>query len=85
MGESRSIKIGLPTGYYQTNVTYTSTYVLDAEYKYDICRSIHQYFEISTRMPGSILIGIANSSKEYRNRDLLPTNSGGNDSLLEHL
>lgn len=82
LGENRSVHIGLPKDYFQSSTSYASTYVLDAEYKYDICRSMHQYFEISTRMPGTIMIGIANVSRETRNRDLLPSNFGGSDSLF---
>ncbi|MEL7122886.1 MAG: alpha/beta hydrolase-fold protein [Bacteroidota bacterium] len=82
LGETRSVTIGLPSGYYNSNKTYGSLYVLDAENKYNICRAAHQFFEISTRIPGSIMVAIANSSKENRNRDLLPPNFGGSDSLF---
>ena len=40
---------------------------------------MHQFFEISTSIPGTIMIGIENSSKKNRNRDLLPSNFGGSD------
>ena len=41
LGEERLIRIGLPKDYHESDGTYTSVYVLDADYKYDICRSIH--------------------------------------------
>ncbi len=82
LGEMRSIRIGLPKAYYESDKIYSAIYVLDAEYKYQICRSMHQFFEISTSIPGTIMIGIENSSKKNRNRDLLPSNFGGSDSLF---
>ena len=82
LGEMRSITVGLPGNYKTSTASYETIYVLDAEYKYDICRSSHKYFEISTRLPGTIMIGIANSSKENRLRDLLPSNFQGQDSVF---
>jgi|GEM_PF-3788774 len=82
LGEKRSITIGLPRNYQTSDQAYACLYVLDAEYKYDISRSIHQFFEISTQLPNTIIIGISNSSKESRNRDLLPSNFQGKDSLF---
>ena len=82
LGENRKISISLPGDYHQSESNYSTVYVLDAEYKYDICRSMHQFFEISTRLPKTIMIGIANLSRESRNRDLLPSNWEGQDSLF---
>ncbi len=82
LGERREITIGLPGDYFNSETEYESVYVLDAEYKYDICRSIHRYFEISTRMSKSVIVGISNSSQQNRIRDLLPPNFQGNDSLF---
>ena len=82
LNEQRTVRIGLPSEYYSSDSDYASVYVLDAEYRFDICRSMHRYFEIATRMPKSIMIGIANLSKETRNRDMLPPNFGGTDSLF---
>lgn len=80
LGEMRSVTIGLPKDYNESNQIYGSVYVLDAEYKYDIHRSIHKFFEISTQLPSTIMVGISNSSKENRIRDLLPSNFQGSDS-----
>lgn len=82
LSEDRVIKIGLPSAYFETNDSFSSIYVLDAEYKYDVCRSSQQYLEISTRIPNSVLIGIANLSRDSRNRDLLPSTFDGIDSLF---
>ncbi|MEN0048094.1 MAG: alpha/beta hydrolase-fold protein [Bacteroidota bacterium] len=83
LSESRSIQIGLPSNYYETKDSFSTLYTLDAEYRYDICRSSQNYLEISTRIPNTIIIGISNLSRATRNRDLLPKNYGGRDSLFQ--
>ena len=82
LSEERSIRIGLPYGYFESADDYSVLYIMDAEYRYDFCRATQQYLAISTRIPNSIMIGIQNLSRETRNRDLLPTNFGGKDSLF---
>lgn len=82
LSEDRTIKIGLPYGYFEAEEDFSVLYILDAEYRYDYCRSAQQYLAISTRIPNSILVGISNISRETRNRDLLPSHFGGQDSLF---
>ncbi|NET35822.1 MAG: alpha/beta hydrolase [Cyanothece sp. SIO1E1] len=82
LSEERSIRIGLPYGYFESADDYSVLYIMDAEYRYDFCRAAQQYLGISTRIPNSIMIGISNLSRETRNRDLLPSNFGGKDSLF---
>lgn len=82
LGEERRIQIGLPLGYFESDDAFSTLYIMDAEYRYDVCRSIQQYLGISTRIPPTILVGIQNLSRETRNRDMLPPNFGGTDSLF---
>ncbi|MEM6319757.1 MAG: alpha/beta hydrolase-fold protein [Bacteroidota bacterium] len=82
LSEYRTIKVGLPSNYFNSTESFNSIYTFDAEYKFDIHRASQKYLEISTRIPNSILIGINNISRETRNRDLLPKNFEGHDSLF---
>lgn len=82
LSEERSIRIGLPHGYFESEEDFSVLFVLDAEYRYDFCRAAQQYLGISTRIPSSILVGISNISRDTRNRDLLPSHFGGQDSLF---
>ncbi|NRB47808.1 MAG: alpha/beta hydrolase [Saprospiraceae bacterium] len=82
LSEERSIRIGLPYGYFESEDDYSVLYIMDAEYRYDFCRAAQQYLGISTRIPNTIMVGIRNLSRETRNRDLLPSNFGGKDSLF---
>lgn len=82
LSENRTIKIGVPHNYFESKDTFSTLYILDAEYRYDFCRSTQQYLGISTRIPNTIIVGIPNLSPITRNRDLLPSNFGGVDSLF---
>lgn len=75
--EERQIYVSLPAGYDTTTTGLPVVYVLDAEYRFAIAQSIAAYFSITTRMPPFVLIGIANPTKEARQRDYLPKSYGG--------
>src|SRR5882762_7890217 len=75
--EQRPIYVALPGGYDTLTSNLPVIYVLDAEYRFGIAQSIQSYFYLTTRIPQAILIGIANPSKEARQRDYLPNSYGG--------
>ena len=77
LNEERQIYVSLPTGYDTLSSRLPVVYVLDAEYRFGIAQSIQSYFNITTRIPKAILIGIANPTKEARQRDYLPSSYGG--------
>jgi predicted alpha/beta superfamily hydrolase len=77
LNETRQIYVSLPPGYDTITSKIPVIYVLDAEYRFGIAQSIQSYFNITTRIPKAILVGIANPKKETRQRDLLPTSYGG--------
>ena len=75
--EQRQIYVSLPDGYDTLTSNLPVIYVLDAEYRFGIAQSIQSYFNITPRLPRAILIGIANPTKETRQRDYLPKAYGG--------
>ncbi|HZY80796.1 MAG TPA: alpha/beta hydrolase-fold protein, partial [Cyclobacteriaceae bacterium] len=75
--EQRQIFVSLPVGYDTMSAQLPVIYVLDAEYRFDVAQSIFTYFSISTKIPKAILIGVANPTREARQRDYLPENRGG--------
>lgn len=75
--EQRKIYLSLPAGYDTVTTKLPVIYVLDAEYRFGIAQSIQAYFNITTKIPNAILIGIANPAKETRQRDYLPKSYGG--------
>lgn len=77
LNEERQIYIYLPPGYDTLTSRLPVIYVLDAEYRFGIAQSIQAYFNITTRIPQTILVGIANPTKESRQRDYLPPAYGG--------
>jgi predicted alpha/beta superfamily hydrolase len=77
LNEQRQIYVSLPDGYDTLTSNLPVIYVLDAEYRFGIAQSIQSYFNITTRIPRAILIGIANPTKETRQRDYLPKAYGG--------
>ncbi|HEY1063343.1 MAG TPA: alpha/beta hydrolase-fold protein [Daejeonella sp.] len=77
LGEERNLYISLPPGYDTINTKLPVIYVLDAEYRFGIAQSIQTYFNITTKIPPAILVGIANPTKEARSRDYLPQSYGG--------
>ncbi|GAB5408526.1 MAG: hypothetical protein BalsKO_08910 [Balneolaceae bacterium] len=90
LDEERQIYISLPAGYDTLSTKLPVIYVLDAEYRFGIAQSIQSYFNITTRIPQAILVGIANPSREARERNYLPTSYGGEahnftDFLIQEL
>ncbi len=86
MGEERKLYISLPHNYESIEDELPVVYVLDAEYRFNIAQSIQSYFGITTRIPPAILVGIANPSRDTRNRDLLPESYGGEaDQFIEFI
>lgn len=75
--EERPIYISLPSGYDTVTSKLPVIYVLDAEYRFGIAQSILSYFNITTRIPRAILVGVANPTKESRQRDYQPASYGG--------
>jgi len=75
--EERQIYISVPPGYDTITAKLPVIYVLDAEYRFGIAQSIQSYFNLTTRIPRAILVGIANPTKESRQRDYLPASYGG--------
>jgi predicted alpha/beta superfamily hydrolase len=76
LNEQRQIYVSLPDGY-DTLSNLSVVYVLDAEYRFAVAQSIRSYFSITTRIPRTILIGIANPTRQARQRDYLPKSYGG--------
>jgi len=77
LNEERQIYIYLPPGYDTLTFKLPVIYVLDAEYRFGIAQSIQSYLNITTRIPKAILVGMANPTKESRQRDYLPESYGG--------
>ena len=77
LNETREVYISLPTGHDTSHSEFPVVYVLDAEYRFAIAQAIHSYFNITTRMPQSILVGITNYSNETRTRDFFSKKHGG--------
>ena len=77
LNEERPIYISLPPGYDTLTSNIPVIYVLDAEYRFGVAQSIQSYFYITTKIPQAILVGIANPSKEGRQRNYLPPSYGG--------
>ena len=77
LDEKREIYVALPRGYDTLSKKLPVIYVLDAEYRFELAKSIHSYFGITTRTPRAILIGVANPSQDTRVMNLLPNSYGG--------
>ena len=77
LNEERQIYIHLPQGYDTLTSRLPVIYVLDAEYRFGVAQSIQSYFNFTTKIPPAILVGIANPTKESRQRDYLPSSYGG--------
>ena len=84
--EERELYISLPSNYDSNEEDLPVVYVLDAEYRFNIAQSIQTYFGLSPQIPSAILVGIANPSRDIRNRDLLPDSYGGEaDQFVEFI
>lgn len=75
--EQRELYVSLPLGYDTMNSKLSVVYVLDAEYRFAVSQSVQTYLNVTTKIPRTILIGIANPTREARQRDYLPKSYGG--------
>lgn len=75
--EERDILIQLPESYYTSKKKYPLLLVLDAEYRFNVTHGIYDYIRYWKGLPEMIFVGIPNSNRAARNRDLLPASYGG--------
>lgn len=75
IGETREIWIGLPTSYDSTK-TYSTLYVLDAEWRFDITYALSkELFESHGKVPELIVVGIPQIDWPHRKMDMTFTSS----------
>ena len=77
LNEEREILISLPPKYNEHKQNYPIVFVMDAEFLFDLTRSISHFMAIEEYMPYSIIIGITNNSV-HDNRYKMDSEIDGN-------
>ena len=93
LGETRTLHIGLPKDYEQSDERYPVLFVLDAGMNFPVTAAMVRYLAAYGTIPEMIVVGVENLSQETRNRDFTPTayrgsghryaTSGGADRFLK--
>lgn len=75
IGDTREIWIGLPNGY-DSSKTYSTLYLLDAEWRFDITYALSkELFESHGKVPELIVVGIPQIDWPHRKMDMTFTSS----------
>ncbi len=82
LGEEKEIYISLPHKYQEHVQNYPVVYVLEAEYLFDATKTITDYMASRSKMPESIVIGIANGAYDKRHEFNYERWNGKPDKML---
>lgn len=77
LAETRVLDIALPDGYAESTQAYPVLYLLDANTNFPFTATMIDYLANHETLPGMIVVGIENISRESRDRDFTPTRFAG--------
>lgn len=85
LGEEKELYITLPPKYKERVHSYTVVFVLEAEYLFEVTSSIIKLIQERSKMPQSIVVGLANGTYQKRNEMTFATHGGKTKAYLQFL
>ncbi|OJJ19895.1 hypothetical protein BKI52_15555 [marine bacterium AO1-C] len=85
LGEEKELYISLPPKYEERVHNYPVVLVLEAEYLFETTASTIKLLQDRSKMPQSIIVGLANGSHKKRNEMAFPTHGGKPKTYLKFL
>lgn len=85
LGETKEIYLALPPKYNERTHSYPVIVVLEAEYLFEVTTAATKLIQERSKMPQSIIVGIANGTYEKRNEMAFPTHGGKTQKYLKFL
>lgn len=76
LGEEKEIYISLPPKYHERIHRYPVVFTVEAEFLFEATNTVTKYMAARSKMPQSIVVGIANGKYQKRNELSLPTQGG---------
>jgi predicted alpha/beta superfamily hydrolase len=85
LNEERKIFIHLPNNYEKTKQKYPVLYILDGEWNFNFAQGIVSFLSARNRIPGMIVVGIANTNRARDFYNLSSKPGDKNNDFLEFL